>query len=140
MDMRKLIQLVVGQRLDELVNAPDLQIYHWTDADSLRKILQDGHLQAGASKHNLDGKTLEGVSLSRNAFFDISHTYAISGIKAWRLGFSLQRLKHDHRVIPIRDEPYRDMPRQGRGARPDIFGSKYDLKQKENSSDEMEEF
>ena len=140
MDMRKIMRLVEGERIDELVNAPDQEIYHWTNAESLRRILHDGHLKAGASTHNLGGKKLEGVSMSRNPFFDITNTYAVSGIKAWRLGFNLQRLKYDHRVIPIRDEYLRGTPRQGAGRQPDPFGSKYDLKAPRASSDETEEF
>lgn len=134
------MRLIEGERLDELVNAPDQEIYHWTNAEYLRRILHDGHLKAGASTHKINGQTFEGVSMSRNKFFDITHTYAVSGIKAWRLGFNLQRLKSDHRVIPIRDEYLRNVPRQGQGAKPDLFGSKYDLKTPATSSDEMEEF
>lgn len=125
-------------KLDELVNAPDQEVYHWTDARSLFKMWRMNVIKA-QTVHELDGRTYQGVSLSRNPMFDIQHTYAVGGIKAWRIGINLRKLKADYKVFPIRYEPYRKIPRQktikgGSFAGGDLVGFV------PQSSDEAEEF
>ncbi|MBW7002752.1 hypothetical protein KXT39_24040, partial [Salmonella enterica subsp. enterica serovar Weltevreden] len=80
-----------------------------------------------------NGQKVAGVSLARNPFFDISSTYAISGIKAWRIGFNVQKLRYDHKVQPVRDEYLHGVPRQQT-----IRANS--LTNKKVSSDETEEF
>lgn len=136
----RLDELFGPQRLDELVNAPDLEVYHWTNAANLRRMFKQNVVR-GTTTHEIDGRSINGVSLSRNPFFDIQQTYAIAGYKPWRIGFSLQKLRYDHKVMPIRDEQYRELAR-GRRKKQNVtlgflgpsMGTKY------ISSDESEEF
>ena len=107
------------------------EIYHWTDADGLRKILGDDCIDLGASTHHIGDKTLYGVSCSRNPYFDIQQTYAIAGRKAWRIGLDYRKLRTRFRVIPIRDERYRHIPKTK------IF---HHPMRGEEMSDESEEF
>ena len=120
------------ESLDEMVNHDQLEIYHWTNAESLRAIMRSGVL-SGTTEHVINGQKVVGVSMARNPFFDILNTYAISGIKAWRIGFNFQKLRYDHKIQPVRDEPYHDIPRQK-----SIQG--HYLSKKTVSSDETEEF
>ena len=126
-------------RLDELVNAPQQEIYHWTDAKGLRKILSSSTL-TGNTIHKIAGKDVAGVSFSRNPYFDIQHTYAIAGDKAWRIGVNLQRLKADHRITPVRFGPYQDIPRQKSISAANFLAPDFIDFNKRTSSDEMEEF
>lgn len=119
-------------RIDEMVNHDEIELYHWTDAESLRQIMRTGILQ-GHTEHTINGQKVAGVSLARNPFFDISSTYAISGIKAWRIGFNVQKLRYDHKVQPVRDEYLHGVPRQQT-----IRANS--LTNKKVSSDETEEF
>lgn len=121
-----------AEHLEEAVNAPDLELYHWTTAENLREIMRTGVLH-GNTTHTLNGKEVEGVSLSRNPFFDISNTYAIGGIKAWRIGFNFQKLRYDHKIQPVRDDYLRAIPRQ-------LSINSNPIIRKKVSSDEMEEF
>lgn len=111
-------------------------VYHWTTAASLMRILADDMISVGSSTHNIDGKTLSGVSVTRDAFLDLSQTYAVSGRKVWRIGLSLDRLRHNLRVMPVRDEYLRNKPRgatiKQRAGMSDFYQS--------SSSDEREEF
>lgn len=125
-------------KLDELVNAPDQEVYHWTDAKSLFKMWRMNVIK-GETVHELNDKTYQGVSLTRNKLFDIQHTYAIGGIKAWRIGINLRKLKADYKVFPIRYEPYRSLPRQKQGRQGIMFGGNLGGFAPQ-SSDEMEEF
>jgi hypothetical protein len=132
------MDLLNEDRIDELVNAPDQQVYHWTTADALRMIFKTQTI-TGRTPHTINDATVQGVSLTRNAFFDIQDTYARGGIKAWRIGFSLQRLKHNHKVVPMRYAPYRNKPRNQTYREPidTIAGT---LGMRDVSSDESEEF
>lgn len=121
-----------SERIDEMVNHDELELYHWTDAESLRQIMRTGHLQ-GHTEHTINGQTVAGVSMARNPFFDISATYAISGIKAWRIGFNYQRLRYDHKIQPVRDDYLQSVPRQ-------TSIQAHALINKKVSSDETEEF
>lgn len=115
------------------------EVYHWTSAERLIRILNDARIETGASTHNLGGKTLHGVSVTRDAFLDLTNTYAVSGRKAWRIGLDYNKLRERLRVLPIRDEYLRDKPMRGVSRRgTDIFGrGGY---QQSVSSDEAEEF
>lgn len=117
------------------------EVYHWTSAEYLRKILEQDVIDVGASTHKLNGKTLRGVSLTRDPFFNIENTYAVSGRKPWRIGLDYQKLRHNLRVIPIRDEYLRNKPRGVRakeelrmGFLGQVYGHDY------KSHDEAEEF
>ena len=121
-----------SERIDEMVNHDELELYHWTDAESLRQIMRSGHLQ-GHTEHTINGQKVAGVSMARNPFFDISSTYAISGIKAWRIGFNYQRLRYDHKIQPVRDDYLQSVPRQ-------TSIQAHALINKKVSSDETEEF
>lgn len=121
-----------SERIDEMVNHDQLEFYHWTDAESLRQIMRSGVLH-GNTEHTINGQKVAGVSMARNPFFDISSTYAISGIKAWRIGFNFQKLRYDHKIQPVRDDYLRDVPRQQ-------TIKAHALTNKKVSSDETEEF
>lgn len=69
-------------RLDELVNAQDMELYHFTDTSSFRKIM---------AREIITGEPT--VSLTRNRFFDISTTYMVAGPKPWRIGLNHRKLK-----------------------------------------------
>ncbi len=107
----------------EATNHSTMEVYHWTSAENLIKILRDDQIDVGAATHQINGHTVSGVSLTRNAFFDMSKTYAISGRKAWRIGLDYRKLRHRYKVVPIRDDYLQVFPR---GTNP--------------ASDEMEEF
>ena len=126
-------------RLDELVNAPQQEIYHWTNAKGLRQILSSSTL-VGNTDHDIAGKQVSGVSFSRNPFFDIQHTYAINGDRAWRIGVNVQRLRADHKLVPIRYGPYRDIARQRSISNASFLKPDFIDFSKTTSSDEMEEF
>ena len=121
-----------SERIDEMVNHDELELYHWTDAESLRQIMRSGVLQ-GQTEHTINGQKIAGVSMARNPFFDISSTYAISGIKAWRIGFNFQKLRYDHKIQPVRDDYLHAIPRQQTVRADPITNRKV-------SSDETEEF
>ena len=121
-----------SERIDEMVNHDHLELYHWTDAESLRQIMRSGVLH-GNTEHTINGQKVAGVSMARNPFFDISSTYAISGIKAWRIGFNFQKLRYDHKIQPVRDDYLHDVPRQQ-------TIKAHALTNKKVSSDETEEF
>lgn len=121
-----------SERIDEMVNHDQLELYHWTDAESLRQIMRSGVLH-GNTEHTINGQKVAGVSMARNPFFDISSTYAISGIKAWRIGFNFQKLRYDHKIQPVRDDYLRDVPRQQ-------TIKAHALTNRKVSSDETEEF
>jgi hypothetical protein len=115
------------------------EVYHWTSAENLVRILNEGQINVGASKHELGGKTLHGVSVTRDGWLDLSNTYAISGRKAWRIGLDYNKLRQRNRVLPIRDEYLRGKPmRTTQAVGSDIFG-RGGYKQTV-SSDEAEEF
>lgn len=117
------------------------EVYHWTSAEYLRQIIDQDQINIGASTHQLNGKTLHGVSLTRNPFFDIQNTFAVSGRKSWRIGLDYQKLRHNIRVIPIRDEYLRNKPagvRAKQEIRAGIFGQV--LGHEHVSHDESEEF
>lgn len=136
--MRNFIDIV--GRLDEAVNAPDLELYHWTNAEYLQQIIRSDVVK-GSTTHKINGKAVRGVSLSRNPFFDIQDTYQVAGTKAWRLGFNYQRLRADHRVIPMRDDQYRDIPRGKRRQEKLFYGMSFTpVGIHMASSDESEEF
>jgi hypothetical protein len=136
MDIRHAIEL--AQTLNEAVNAPDLELYHWTNASNLRSIMRRDLIR-GETTHEVNDKLVSGVSLSRNPFFDIQDTYAVSGVKAWRLGFNYRKLSYDHKIIPIRDDRYTMKPRGVRGAEPVMVGYRK-IADRPVSSDESEEF
>lgn len=121
-----------SERIDEMVNHDQLELYHWTDAESLRQIMRSGVLH-GHTEHEINGQKVAGVSMARNPFFDISSTYAISGIKAWRIGFNFQKLRYDHKIQPVRDDYLHGVPRQQ-------SIKAHALINKMVSSDETEEF
>ena len=121
-----------SERIDEMVNHDQLEFYHWTDAESLRQIMRSGVLH-GNTEHTINGQKVAGVSMARNPFFDISSTYAISGIKAWRIGFNFQKLRYDHKIQPVRDDYLHGVPRQQ-------SIKAHALINKMVSSDETEEF
>ena len=121
-----------SERIDEMVNHDQLELYHWTDAESLRQIMRSGVLN-GHTEHQINGQKIAGVSMARNPFFDISSTYAISGIKAWRIGFNYQKLRYDHKIQPVRDDYLHDVPRQQTIRANTLTNRKV-------SSDETEEF
>jgi hypothetical protein len=125
-------------RIDELVNAPDAQVYHWTNSETLATIFRTNVIR-GDTEHRLDGQKLRGVSTSRNLFFDIQDTYAVGGIKPWCIGLNLQRLRYDHRVLPVRDEQYRGLRRNDTTPEPIRFGFQK-VGTHAASSDEREEF
>lgn len=125
-------------RLDELVNAPDLEVYHWTSAPAMNHIIRNNLIKAN-TEHELNGKTYTGVSLTRNPLFDIQHTYVIGGAKAWRIGLNLRKLKADHKVFPIRYKPYRDIPRSKTIKSGSFLGNDL-IGFHDTSSDESEEF
>lgn len=79
-------------RLDELVNAPNMELYHFTDTSSFRKIIAREIIKGEPS-----------ISLTRNRFFDISTTYMVAGPKPWRIGLNYQKLKRDYKITPFRD-------------------------------------
>jgi hypothetical protein len=131
--MRKFIDQV-----EEGLNHATMEVYHFTSAEYLIKILQSDCIEVGASPHKLNGQTLEGVSVTRNKFFDISNTYAVSGKKPWRIGLDYRKLRQRFKVEPVRDEYLRTKPKSvvrktGLG----LFGRSYDERV---SSDESEEF
>jgi hypothetical protein len=106
-----------------------MELYHFTNTDGLYNILMSESL-SGDTQHNIGGKSIRGSSLTRNRFFDISNTYAVAGIKSWRLGLDYNKLRNRYKILPIRDEYLRKRPRgvMAKG----IYGK--------ISSDEMEEF
>ena len=123
--------------LFEAVNHSTMEVYHFTTTKGMRSILEHDVIEMGASKHELGGRTLSGVSVTRNAFFNIQSTYAVGGAKPWRIGLDYRKLRQNLRVIPIRDEYLRSVPRQKQvKQRADAFGD-YTYT---TSSDEMEEF
>lgn len=101
-----------------------MEVYHFTSADGLRNILKHDVISIGASKHVLGDRELYGVSTTRNPFFNIENTYAISGKKAWRIGLDYRKLKQRFKVIPIRDEYLRALPR-GVRKKSKLFGNHY---------------
>jgi hypothetical protein len=111
------------------------EVYHWTSAEYLRKIIQSDQIELGASTHMLNGKKLHGVSLTRNPFLDLANTYAVSGRKPWRIGLDYQKLRQNIRVIPIRDEYLRSKVK-GERYKQATYGKYYTMK----SHDESEEF
>lgn len=113
----------------------NMEVYHWTDTEGMIRILHDGQINLGASTHTLNGKTLHGVSITRDAFLDLSHTYAVSGKKPWRIGLNYERLRQSYRVVPIRDDYLRNRPRGVWGKRKHRGGYVEHL-----PHDEMEEF
>jgi hypothetical protein len=107
------------------------EVYHWTDADSMRKILHQQMIRVGACTHKINGETVFGISVSRNQYFDIEHTYAVSGRKAWRIGLDYNRLRQRFKIIPVRDSRYQNIEKTKMFQHP-MLGQTY--------SDESEEY
>ena len=126
--------------ITEGLNHSTMEVFHYTSAENLRAILTSDRIETGASKHEVGDQTLYGVSTTRNRHFDISNTYAVSGKKSWRIGLDYRKLRERFRVMPIRDEYLRKVPRGKRTKQQNslgLFGPRYSQLV---SSDEMEEF
>lgn len=116
--------------LFEAVNAPDLDLYHWTDETALQLMMMTNivlartEIKLGGDR--LSGKTdptdynfgstglqkwraepdsrrINGISMSRNQWLYLPATYHEGGFKPFRIGFNRRRLAADHRIIPYRD-------------------------------------
>jgi len=111
-------------RIDEIINRPDQLIYHFTNGENLRQILEQNAINAGASTHEVgnykkdideNGKPIftlvnkriiKGISFTRDRNLDLLKTYAASGHKPYRLGLNYSLLRMNHKIIPVRDNNY----------------------------------
>jgi hypothetical protein len=108
-------------RIDEIINAPDQLIYHFTSGDHLRRMLKTNRIKCGASTHVVhgtlkrdeegryqlvDGKEVSGVSLTRDRSLDLLKTYAVAGQKPFRIGLNYTKLRQNYRIVPVRDIRY----------------------------------
>lgn len=130
---------IISEALSEGQNSSTEEIYHWATTESMLGILQSGMINSDTT-HSINGRTLTGVSFTRDAYLDLSNTYAVGGRRPWRIGMNLRAINNRYKVMPIRDEYLRKVPRgdlktvqNGMG----MFGTKYEEKV---SSDECEEF